>query len=194
MSCLGNGFNSVANLLFKSAESLGVHADGTAVAKSKITGDISINPTPNILTTFDLVKAAGGASATLGQLAYDLETKVCSVATSINQQNLAAQQANLVAAIRAQVAAIVKFRQTISATVSAIQTQAVAFSDAEKSILTSAIQALVGSVIASSEPLQVLASGLKKVGISSITDISNDLGAQANVLATFAAKVNFVGL
>lgn len=68
------------------------------MANANLTGDISVDPTPNIRTTFELIKTVGGASATLWQLAYDLENKVCTIATSINQQNIAAQQVNLVAA------------------------------------------------------------------------------------------------
>ncbi|KAL5413036.1 hypothetical protein PMIN03_003963 [Paraphaeosphaeria minitans] len=190
----GNGYNSIADSLFNAAQSIGVHADGTAVANAKLTGDISLNPKPNIITTFELVKAAGGASATLWQLAYDLENKVCSVATSINQQNIAAQQANLAAAIQAQVTALVKLQQTLNATVIAVQTQAVAFSDAEKDILTSAILALVGAVLSSAQPFQVLATGLKDVGITALSSIADALTVQVTALASFASKVNFVGL
>ncbi|KAF2440404.1 hypothetical protein P171DRAFT_499724 [Karstenula rhodostoma CBS 690.94] len=187
----GNGYNSIADSLNKAAQSLGIHADAAAVANAKITGNVSANP--NILATFDLIKAAGGASATLWQLAYDLESKVCSVATSINQQNLATQQANLVAAVQAQITAIARLRQTIMATVSAVQSQAGAFSDAEKAIITSAIQGLVSSVNASSQPLLILASGLKNVGITTISDLANTLQVQSNALATYAARVDFTG-
>ncbi|KAK7188556.1 hypothetical protein DPSP01_005521 [Paraphaeosphaeria sporulosa] len=190
----GNGYNSIADSLSKAAQSIGAHTDLTTVANAKLTGDISVNPTPNIPTTFDLVKSVGGASATLWQLAYDLENKVCSIATSINQQNIAAQQSNLAVAIQAQVDALTKLQQTLNTTVITVQTQAVAFSDAEKSILTSAILALVGSVVASAAPIQALATGLANVGITSISSVAGILTAQANALAAFASKVNFVGL
>jgi hypothetical protein len=63
-----------------------------------LTGDFTVDPSPVITITLDIVQAAGAASASLWQLAYDLENKTCSIVTSINQQNFANQEANLIAA------------------------------------------------------------------------------------------------
>jgi hypothetical protein len=68
------------------------------VVNAKLTGGVTVDPTPYFETTLEILKAANGATNTFWQLAYDLQNKTCSIAASINKQNIAAQQANLVVA------------------------------------------------------------------------------------------------
>ncbi|KAL1611947.1 hypothetical protein SLS60_000170 [Paraconiothyrium brasiliense] len=190
----GNGFNSIAASLSSAAQSLGVNADQIAVANTKLSGNISINPPDNLGLVLDIIRSATSASTTLWSLATDLEKKVCSVATSVNQQNFSVQQANLITAIQAQAAAIAKLQANIQNTAAAIASQVSAFSGAEKSIIIVVLQAVAAAVVAASAPLSTLAVGLKNTGISGITDAANALDVSANALATFASQVNFTGL
>jgi hypothetical protein len=70
--------------------------------------------------------------------------------------------------------------------------EASAFSDAEKAILTTAIQAFSTAILASDAPLTVLLAGLKTIGVNALTDAANNLEAQINAFAGFASKVNFI--
>ncbi|KAJ4357398.1 uncharacterized protein N0V89_001973 [Didymosphaeria variabile] len=189
----GNGYNSIAASLSTATSALGIDADAIAGANAKLTGNVSVNPPDNLVPVLDVVKAVNAAQGTFWQLATDLEKKVCSVATSINQQNFAVQQANLIAAIQAQVTAIATLQANIQATIADIQKQIAAFSASEMSIVAATVNALAAAAVAASVPLTTLAIGLKNAGISSITDAANSLDVQSNALASFAGGVNFVG-
>jgi hypothetical protein len=73
-------------------------------------------------------------------------------------------------------------------------TEAVAFTDAEKAILTSAIQAFVASALTSTAPLTVLTAGLQTIGQNAIASAVSSLQLQTDAFALFASQVNFVGL
>ncbi|KAJ4302835.1 hypothetical protein N0V90_001726 [Kalmusia sp. IMI 367209] len=188
----GNGFNSIATSLLSSAQGVSIQADSISLANAKLgaSGSAAAGAGAN-LPSIDVARAIQNATNTFWQTTADVEMKVCSVVLSINQQNIATQQANLVAGINAQAQVILKLAASIQATISKVQDQVTAFTDSEKAIVAAAIASALASAQASVVPIANLSDGLKAAGLVGFADAVSSLQGSVAALASTAAKVNF---
>ncbi|KAJ4293166.1 hypothetical protein N0V90_008448 [Kalmusia sp. IMI 367209] len=178
----GNGFNSIAQTLYISASNISTSVDSIASASAKLSAGANASTGASV-PAVDLAKALYDTSNIFWSTAYDVERKVCALAYSINQQNLAAQLANLIAGINYQVQSIIKLQQSLVALLAKVADQVNKFTDSEKSILIGAIQAIATAAQASIAPITTLVDGLKAVGLSGFANVVSGLQASVYALA-----------
>ncbi|KAF2702745.1 hypothetical protein K504DRAFT_496075 [Pleomassaria siparia CBS 279.74] len=154
------GVSSIVDSIHKLSSELNFRADQIVTANVKISSNVSANAGPAL----ELSKAVGGATLSLWEAAYDVEKKVCALASSLNAQNVEIQKANLIAGVYAQINSVVKITLTLQTTIEKLGRYASALTSAEKSVLEATIKSLISSASAAGEPVGVFAAGAKTVG------------------------------
>ncbi|KAF2012033.1 hypothetical protein BU24DRAFT_267990 [Aaosphaeria arxii CBS 175.79] len=179
-----DGFNSLATLYSNSASQLSARADSIAGTNAVISSTGAVQASYDVKN--NLTSTLLAVNNLFWQTTYDTEKKICSIITSINQQNVDGVRGNLRTGISAEVQAIIKITRTLLATVRAINAQATLFVEAEKAIVATLIQAIVTAATASVEPAGRLSAGLTSVGITGISDVVQTFQSAVASLQTAA--------
>ncbi|KZM26564.1 uncharacterized protein EKO05_0005414 [Ascochyta rabiei] len=179
-----DGFNRLGNLYTNSAAQL------TAQANEIAQKTIALNGSGGVTYNYD-VKASLASSLTilnnlLWQTAYQTEQRVCAIVTSINQQNVDTVNGNLRAGIAAEVQAIIRITVTLTTTIATIKAQLAAFSEAERVVVATLIQAIATAASASLGPAAQLSGGLSAAGLTGLADVVGGLQVAITSLQALA--------
>ncbi|KAF2641752.1 hypothetical protein P280DRAFT_516773 [Massarina eburnea CBS 473.64] len=186
----GNGITSLGDTLVSSAQQTSVHANAIYNASGQFTVDAPPSGT-NVAPAIQLAQVFASANSLLWTTATELEKKVCAIASSINEQNINGQKANLVAGINAQANAILKLKSSLDDTIAKIKSLVASFTAEEKAIFIATIGALAKSAEASVMPVARLIQGLQTAGVSGLAGSSSALQASASALSQTATNVQF---
>ncbi|KAJ8114867.1 hypothetical protein OPT61_g3356 [Boeremia exigua] len=116
--------------------------------------------------------------------AIEAEQKVCAIVYSINEQNVDNVKGKLLVAVSAEIQVIVSVAITIGNTISAIQSHINEFTNSEKTVFLTLIQAVITAATASTGPIVKLNSGLTATGVTTLQEVSKSLqGAVAGLQA-----------
>lgn len=183
-----DGFNSLAVLYTDSAAKLSAQATVIAQTNVELSGNRSAEYVDYLQA--NLIKALAVVNNVFWQTAYETERKICAISTSINQQNVDTVRGNLRAGVYAEVQAVVSITVTITNTIAAVQTQITSFSDAERAVITTLIQAIITAATGSLGPIASLNAGLTSVGITALTDVVGSLQLAVTALQA-AGTINW---
>ncbi|KAF1973102.1 hypothetical protein BU23DRAFT_599273 [Bimuria novae-zelandiae CBS 107.79] len=184
----GNGLSSIAASVEAAAHEINLAAKALSLASAKFTSGASLEPHQNALSTIKATKAIQDVSNTIWTSAVEVEKKVGSLAISISQQNLVAQQPSLVTAIKLQVQALLNLKDVIVGVFKGVNDQLGAFTDAEKFALTAAIKALGTAVAKQADPLLRLGQGLKLVGLTGLGNVLTALTGSTSAFVSAATN------